>query len=99
MWPCGCRGEGVWEVLSRHHPHPVTPSPTHQLTLNKTTHLGSDHHCSTTTRGMQTTLQCTYMHVCARVVCTQGRIEPPKAARGHATRIDSEILIVTKNRF
>ena len=29
----------------------------------------------------------------------QGRIEPPKAARGHATRIDSEMLNVTKHRI
>ena len=29
----------------------------------------------------------------------QGRIEPPKAARGHAMRIDSKMLSVTEYRF
>ena len=31
--------------------------------------------------------------------CTQGRIEPPKAARGHATYIDGKMLSVTKYRI
>ncbi len=30
---------------------------------------------------------------------TQGRIEPPKAARGHATHIDGIVLNVTKIRI
>ena len=29
----------------------------------------------------------------------QGLIEPPKAVRGYAMYVDSEILDVTKNRF
>ena len=29
----------------------------------------------------------------------QGRIEPPKAARGHATYIDGKMLSVTKYRI
>jgi len=32
-------------------------------------------------------------------VCNQGRIEPPKAARGHATFVDSKMLSVTKYRI
>ena len=35
----------------------------------------------------------------AVIMLQQGLIEPPKAARGHATYIDIEILDVTKNRF
>jgi len=31
--------------------------------------------------------------------CGQGRIEPPKAARGHATFVDGKMLSVTKYRI
>ena len=41
--------------------------------------------------------------VCGTVECQQGRIEPPKAARGHATShspcIDGIVLSVTKNNI
>ncbi len=37
--------------------------------------------------------------ICRSAERVQGRIEPPKAARGHATHIDGIVLNVTKFRI
>ena len=55
--------------------------------------------------GGKLTIRMIYVHIvnntCYNILYgwNQGRIEPPKAARGHATYIDGKMLSVTKYSF
>ena len=44
-------------------------------------------------------MKCYSCSVCNRHMSHQGHIEPPKAARGHATFIDGKMVSVTKYRI